>query len=330
VPCERNATLPYDPYNRLRTRLADASSLPLVRVTLIHNPASGDDAQPSAEDLIALLRFAGHDVTYRSCHDENWIDSLEDPGELLAIAGGDGTIADVAKRVIGRGIPLALLPLGTANNIGRTLGLADASLEQHVMGWHIARRTLFDVGVAKGPWGARYFLESMGVGLFAEVMPEAEASPTLVTLDRADARMAYALQMLKENVRQCRCLTVNAMLDGRDVSGRYILFEAMNTQYIGPNLYLAPHGYPADGAFDLVLATESERDRLEHCFSSWQNGVLRLPELPSHRGRDLRIQWDGHPLHLDDRLERSAVPGAVPFDVKVSIARGALELLLPV
>ncbi len=130
-----------------------------MRVTLIHNPHSGDDAQPGAEGLIAVMRAAGHQVAYRSCHDDDWTAALEEPTELLAIAGGDGTVADVVKRMIGRGIPLALLPMGTANNIGRTLGVADVSLEQQVIGWHTARRTTFDIGLARGPWGAKYFLE---------------------------------------------------------------------------------------------------------------------------------------------------------------------------
>jgi diacylglycerol kinase (ATP) len=314
----------------LRTRSAEASSMHSMKVTLIHNPASGDDAQPGAEDLIALVRSAGHEVAYWSSHADDWVRALDDPCELVAVAGGDGTIADVAKRIIGRHIPLALLPLGTANNISRSLGLADAPLEQHVAGWHTARRTVFDVGKARGPWGVTYFLEGMGLGLFAYVMAEADAHPTLAALDRADAKIAYALQMLKDNVWHCPALMVNAMLDGRDVSGRYILFEAMNTRYIGPNLYLAPHGHAGDGAFDLVLATESERKRLAHCLSSWQDGALPPPELASHRGRNLRIQWVGHPLHVDDRLEHRPVPSPAPFDVQVSMASDALELLVPV
>ena len=301
-----------------------------MRVTLIHNPGSGDDAQPGAEDLIALMRAAGHQVAYRSCHDDDWMAALEDPGELLAIAGGDGTIAGVAKRMIGRAIPLALLPMGTANNIGRTLGVADVSLEQQVIGWHTARRAMFDVGAAKGPWGTKYFLEGVGAGLFARTMAEAEASATLATLTRADAKIAYALQMLKESVQRCPTLTVHATLDGHDLSGSYVLFEAMNAQYIGPNLHLAPHGHPGDGAFDVVLATESERDRLEHCFSNWQNGAPHRPELRSYRGRDLRIQWSGYPLHIDDMLERKLILSSTSFDVDVTIASNALEFLLPV
>src|SRR5512138_2801833 len=100
-----------------------------MRVTLIHNPGSGDDAQPTAESLIALIRAAGHEVAYWSSHDDDWIAALSEPPELIAIAGGDGTIGDVSKHLVRRGIPTATLPVGTANNISRTLGVTQASLE---------------------------------------------------------------------------------------------------------------------------------------------------------------------------------------------------------
>ena len=63
--------------------------------------------------------------------------------------------------MIGRGVPLALVPMGTANNISRSLGVAGVSLEQQVIGWDTARRTIFDVGVASGHCGTRYFLSML-------------------------------------------------------------------------------------------------------------------------------------------------------------------------
>ena len=54
-----------------------------------------------------------------------------------------------------------------ANNISRTLGLLDYSIDEIVAGWTSLQRVTFDAGVATGPWGSRYFLEGFGIGLFA-------------------------------------------------------------------------------------------------------------------------------------------------------------------
>ena len=88
-----------------------------MRVTLIHNPVAGDDEEPDANELMGIIRAAGHDLAYRSAKDGDWSASLEDPGDLVVVAGGDGTVGRVARRLIDTGIPLTLLPIGTANNV---------------------------------------------------------------------------------------------------------------------------------------------------------------------------------------------------------------------
>ena len=50
--------------------------------------------------------------------------ALDDPGDLAVVAGGDGTVAKVAIGVADTDTPTAaVLPLGTANNIGKALGV---------------------------------------------------------------------------------------------------------------------------------------------------------------------------------------------------------------
>ena len=254
-----------------------------------------------------------------------------EPAHLIAVAGGDGTVGSVAKRMAGREIPLAVLPMGTANNISRTLGLADIAIEDHILGWQAAPKVRFDVGVAKGPWGSTSFIEGLGVGLFAWTMPAADASPTLANLNQTDAKIAYALQMLKDRLQTCPAIEIKASLDGKDISGEYVLFEAMNMQYIGPNLYLAPDGNPGDGYLDVVMVTNAERAKLHHYLSSWQKGALRAADLPSCRGRHLQMEWTGYKVHIDDSLwpddERSAPPP--PGIIDVTLKAEALELCCP-
>src|SRR5207245_1649846 len=64
-----------------------------------------------------VLQAAGHHVTYRSSKAKHWSDVLDAPADVIAVAGGDGTIGKVVERMRGRAIPIAILPIGTANNI---------------------------------------------------------------------------------------------------------------------------------------------------------------------------------------------------------------------
>lgn len=296
-----------------------------MRVTLIHNPGAGSQTERDADALLRLLRTAGHEVRYQSARSADWKEALQSPADVVAVAGGDGTVARVAKALVGRGIPVAPLPAGTANNIARTLGLVDRHWEELVRAWPGARRVKLDIGTARGPWGERYFVEGVGAGLFACLLGSSDPARKLAELKQPGERVAHALEILKTRAADCAAVPIAATLDGRDISGRYLLFEAVNLMYVGPSLFLAPDSQPGDGTFDVVLATEAERERLRNYLSSWRDKRERLSVLPTHRGSKLRMQWSGFELHIDDEL----LPGEADATVELTIGEAAVEFLAP-
>ncbi len=80
-----------------------------MRVTLIHNPGAGRQ-ENDAKALIKLLRRAGHKPRYQSSREEGWDRVLDKRADLVVVAGGDGTVAAVARRRVRRGGPVAVLP----------------------------------------------------------------------------------------------------------------------------------------------------------------------------------------------------------------------------
>lgn len=301
-----------------------------MRVTLIYNSDAGDGDQPDAKTLRGIIEGAGHDVLYRPDRKGDWSAALDAPADLIAVAGGDGTVGRVAKRLIGRDIPLAPLPYGTANNISKTLGLTELTPEEIVSGWDLARRVSFDVGVARGPWGSRYFVEAFGVGLFACTIPVADDNKRLKAMDEAEDKVAYAIQMLRTRLARCAPHDLTLRLDGRDVSGRYVLFEAMNMEFVGPNLHLAPEIRPADGLLDVVLVTSAERDDLSAALADWQEGDPAPPELPRRRASRIELEWDGYDVHLDDEAwpdDRAEPPSH--SRIEITLEREALLFLGP-
>jgi diacylglycerol kinase family enzyme len=268
----------------------------------MHNPGAGMEGETDAEQLTRLIRAAGHSVRYQSSGEAQWDRMLDEPADLVVVAGGDGTIVRVATHMIGRDVPLAVLPAGTANNIARTLSIFGEPWEELIESWPDARRMRLDAAVAKGPWGERRIFEGIGAGLFAWTIPEADASETLESLHRRDAKVAYALQMLKDRLNHCASVAIRGTLDDKDVSGDYVLFEAMNLPYIGPNLFLAPESAPGDGCLDVVMVSRAECGRVQQYLASWQEEKPRLAVLPTHRGRHLRMHWTGFDMHLDDEV----------------------------
>ncbi|MGE3847594.1 MAG: diacylglycerol kinase family protein [Gammaproteobacteria bacterium] len=297
-----------------------------MRVTLIHNPGAGDAGQPGAKALRKLIEAAGHELTYQSAAREGWMEALDVEADLIAVAGGDGTVGRVARGMAGRGVPLAVLPMGTANNIARSLRLLDTPMEALISGWNDAARLRVDAALAQGPWGERRFLEGLGIGLFAWTMPHAQDSKALDQVQRAEDAVAHVLRMLRERLDNYRARPLAVTLDGQALSGEYVLFEVMNLPYIGPNLHLAPDATPDDGRLHVVMVTEAERDRLRRYLEKWEDGRTPRVDLPTLAARNITIAEGDYQVHIDDVLW-SEEPVGDRREINISVEPGVLEFL---
>jgi diacylglycerol kinase family enzyme len=301
-----------------------------MKVVLIHNPAAGVEDQPSADDMANWIRAAGHSVIYRSSNHADWKNLLQESADLIAVAGGDGIVGKVAKLSLGKNMPIAVLPMGTANNIAGALGLTDKSLKELIATWSRARPTRFDVGVARGPWGENYFLEGIGVGLFADTMSRLDARKNvdLAHLDAAEEKITSVLEIMHIRLESCPLHDLKVALDGRDLSGEYILVEAMNIRSVGPNLVLAPHAQPGDGLLDIVLITKADEAELSEYLSRRIGKGAGGHGLTGCRARHLRIECANSRVHIDDDIwpEKDAPP---PAAIDISLADQSLEMLVP-
>src|ERR1035437_1992371 len=120
-----------------------------MQVTLMHNPKAGAGS-PTKKQLIQEFERAGFKVDYDSTKKKSVRQALEHAGDMVVIAGGDGTVKKIARRLIGHEVPIAILPLGTANNIAKGLGL-ERTLRQLIPCLARSHPVTFDVGIARGP-----------------------------------------------------------------------------------------------------------------------------------------------------------------------------------
>ena len=294
------------------------------RATLIHNAHAAGRLRLSTGRIIELLGEAGYDAEYVPTESEaDLTAALQDPGDLVVAAGGDGTIRGVALALaaLGSSVPLALAPLGTANNIARTLGLTD-STETLLRGLADPQPRPFDLGLIRAPWGEARFLEAFGVGLFAEGLRQYSPDER-----KSLVRMAHAAI---ETLTQAEAREWQCDLDGRDLSGRYLLLEVMNTQAMGLRLRLAPDANPSDGLFDVVRVSEDDAVGFGAYLTKLVEGDLEtLPNVEIVRGKQLNLRWNGLPLHFDEEV-RGDDPAREPGgELELTMQAGALTLWLP-
>ncbi len=304
-----------------------------MRITIVHNPEAGTK-RPGRDELISVLESRGHSILYQSTEAGEITHALGVPADLVIVAGGDGTVGAVARSLFRRNTPMAILPQGTANNIASFLGV-DWTLDGLAEGLASASSKALDVGVARGPWGVARFVEAAGIGLVAALLRGAAqdhahdrlASGQTVQsthdVSEGAARVRRALEQIRARPRRIES-------DGVDLSGEYLLVAALNVGRVGPRLDLAPDADPGDGALDLVLLKEDDRETLDNYLAELAQGKANGVRFASRRVKQLTLGWPSEGGHLDDELWPRNASGKGQSDTPVVVeVVGSVEVLHP-
>ena len=265
-----------------------------MRICLYWNKTAGGGI--SLDRLTSIIEAAGHHV---ACVVE---DASELPPHLADVdcvvaAGGDGTVARAGRLLAGSPLPLAILPLGTANNIASSLAIhGDAA--QLVQRWHVSQVAKIDVGLMEYGDVRDHFLESVGCGLVTSCIAVGQAT---LSKDDPDSHLEDARRLYLDMLRDLRPQRYQIVLDGEEVTGEFLLVEVLNTPSIGPKLEFAEHVSAADGCLSVIVAAESDRAMLTAYLSALQAGEGAAAEFKSWRARSISITGANR-IHVDDRV----------------------------
>jgi diacylglycerol kinase family enzyme len=278
-----------------------------MRVTVLHNESAGSKNH-APDEIEAALEAAAYDVVAVVSDVDALLSKVHDKScDLVVVAGGDGTVSRAACALAGLGIPLAILPLGTANNTALTLGVplgVEGELDKVVLGWR--QGSLFSVDLATYRRGSTLtrFSEAVGWGLFPALMAEADESTSPGGRERTLERDRLLLQRAVETAKPER---YEITIDGETSSADYLLVEVMNIRHVGPQVLLSSASDPSDGHLELVVAQESDRPLLREL--ALHGSITTAAGLPVRRATQIAIQSSVRRLHLDGELIELSEPG---------------------
>jgi diacylglycerol kinase (ATP) len=297
----------------------------MKKVKLLHNPAAGDQ-EYSGKDLVKVIEKHGYECRYANTKEEGW-DEIEEDTDIIAVAGGDGTVRKACKAVLKQKLyekrrPIAVLPAGTANNIGTSLKLRRPAKDL-IAAWDKAEIHHLDIGTVKGHDDASFFLEGLGFGVFPNLINamkkrEEEAGS-------AEEEIKVALRTLLEIVQEYDARECRLMIDGMDHSGKFLMVEVMNMPYIGPNLNLNPIADPTDGELEIIIIPEDQREKLANYVQQKLDGEEVAFSFSSLKGKDIQIAWEGKHAHIDDSIMKAKER----FELVIDVNKGVLQFLIP-
>lgn len=230
---------------------------------------------------------------------------------VVVAAGGDGTAGRIAKQLIGTRTALGVLPLGSAMNIARSLGIP-RDLEAAARIAATAPVHAIDVGSTEG---GDIFFEIASIGLNAAMFAQAQ---------RIDRGRYSSLVGLARVIVRFRPARVRLTLDGRQVRLHALMVAVANAPYTGLGLTLAPQARIDDGLFDVTVFNGFSRWELIRHLGAIAAGRRRYsPKIKTFRAR--RVTVDAR-RRLPVRVDADDL-GLTPASFEVRA--GALRVIAP-
>jgi diacylglycerol kinase (ATP) len=238
----------------------------LRRARVIFNPKSkgaieGDYSLQQIIDCLRSYGIEGEMTEKTSGKNARKLakDAVKQGIGLVVVAGGDGTIEDVARQLVGSETTLGIIPMGTMNNLARSLGvplnLVDACA---LLSTGITRH--IDVGrliTADKPNGV-YFLEMAGVGLSAHALNFGEGFMKGQWVKLLEA-MGNAFASKIDTVT----ITYD---DDEPFQAQTHVVTIVNSPLFAGNMFIGPDAKMDDGMLDVAIYSGMSKIDLEHHF----------------------------------------------------------------
>lgn len=270
---------------------------PLLVVT---NESAGGAADERVDEALAVLGEHA-DVRRVVCSERGDLDRALDSldGRTLVVVGGDGSVHAAVGSLLDRGelspdVPIGLVPLGTGNDLARTLGIPlDPASAARALLAGTARR--LDLAV-DDEGGVVVNAAHVGVG--------AEAAERASGLKDRLGRAAYPVGGLLAGAAATGWrLLVEVDGEPVPVDDEVLMVGIANGRTIGGGAELAPDAEPDDGLLDVVVATSvGPLARLGFGVALRAGEHVDRDDVRVVRGRTVRVSGDAFPLNADGEL----------------------------
>lgn len=216
------------------------------KICFIINPISGIGKQKTVEKLIADLLDTDtfdHTIAYTEApkHAVQLAKQAADAGfDIVVAVGGDGSVNEVAKGLIGTSTAMAILPAGSGNGLARHLGIS-MDLRKAIRSLQTdAVKTIDTIR-----FNNEHFVNVAGVGFDAHIGWE--------FAHFGKRGLSSYLKVVLRELSALKTQPFELIVDGIHLQRNAYLISFANGSQWGNNAFIAPFADVSDGIMDVVI-----------------------------------------------------------------------------
>lgn len=291
------------------------------RIKLVYNPVSGVNKESSTQLMnvikeLQLWNFAPEPLLTEPGTDYTAIvqDAIEHGIRMFAVCGGDGTVASVARAMVGTTATLGIIPTGTQNNVAMSLGIPN-EIKAAIAILRMGRRVKSDIGFVTCGKTTMPFIEICSVGLFSALFESGD------DIQHGDiSRIGDFLATLTTSTPS----KIRLVLDKKneiEALGHVVLVS--NMPYIGRHYQVGYNEAYSDGFLDVVFYADVPKLDLMVGY------ILKLPGMNS--SEDSRIKrFQVKNVVIESQPEMPVMVDGIALEkgrVQIEIKRHALAMI---
>ena len=278
------------------------------------NARRGETALAAAINLLKNLEI---ELIEESITDASLLSDLirryHNQVDLVIIGGGDGTLNSAIDGLFATGLPLGILPLGTANDLARTLGLTTNLVEACQV---IANGKTMQIDVGKV--NDKYFFNVASLGLSVEITQKLTQAAK-----RRWGILAYAATTLQV-IWQSRPFRAEILIPGETLRVRTIQIAIGNGRHYGGGMVVAADAAIDDQRLDLYSLETKQWWQILALLPTMRRGNhAMLPGVRVLHGQEFEIRtFRPRPINTDGEIttHTPARFSVIPKALKVFVA----------
>lgn len=248
-------------------------------------------------EAIDQLQALGLELIEESIEDPKHLPDVirryQDQVDLVIVGGGDGTLNAAVDGLVDTQLPLGILPLGTANDLARTLGIPTSLPEacEIIAKGQVQR---IDLGWVNG----KHFFNVASMGLSVQITQRLTKE-----VKRRWGVLAYAITALQA-IWQARPFRAEIRLNGESIPVKTIQIAVGNGRYYGGGMTVVQDATIDDQRLDLYSLEVRHWWQVVALLPAMRGGqYLNQQDVRTLRGQEIEIHTrKPRPINTDGEI----------------------------